>query len=206
MPTNYTSNYGLSQWVGSDAFVHEDFNADNYAIDEALKGVSDAVKIKSYEHILTAACTASGMQFDVNVSNINFTEYLAVDLYADIDVTAVTETDLFIRLNNVSTNAYKYSPDGGNTKSATNYLAKAVLKTGYSNKPHIRFSAPESAAIIGCFGPAWSPNNLGFTLGISETVKWRDLASINFVIGSGSMPIRSGSKVHLVGIKKELGV
>ena len=36
MPSNQTSNYGLSQWSKSDRIQMEDFNADNAKIDAAL--------------------------------------------------------------------------------------------------------------------------------------------------------------------------
>ena len=36
MPSNQTTNYGLSQWVKSDQVLMEDFNADNAKIDGAL--------------------------------------------------------------------------------------------------------------------------------------------------------------------------
>ena len=43
MPTNHTTNYGLSQWVKSDQVRMEDFNADNAKIDAAIKAVEAAV-------------------------------------------------------------------------------------------------------------------------------------------------------------------
>lgn len=36
MASNYTPNYGLSQWEATDKVLREDFNVDNAAIDEAL--------------------------------------------------------------------------------------------------------------------------------------------------------------------------
>ena len=39
MPSNYTKNYHLNQWVKSDQVLMDDFNADNLAIDAAIKAV-----------------------------------------------------------------------------------------------------------------------------------------------------------------------
>ena len=39
---NHTTNYNLNQWEAEDAVRREDFNADNAAIDAALKAVADA--------------------------------------------------------------------------------------------------------------------------------------------------------------------
>ena len=41
MPSNQTTNYGLSQWVKSDQVKMEDFNADNAKIDAAIKAEAD---------------------------------------------------------------------------------------------------------------------------------------------------------------------
>jgi len=41
MASNYTSNYSLSQWEGSDQFSRVDFNSDFAKIDAALKGLAD---------------------------------------------------------------------------------------------------------------------------------------------------------------------
>ena len=38
----HTTNYNLNQWEADDRVTREDFNADNAAIDAALKSVSDA--------------------------------------------------------------------------------------------------------------------------------------------------------------------
>ena len=37
MASGYTTNYGLCQWQGADAFLREEFNQDNEKIDAALK-------------------------------------------------------------------------------------------------------------------------------------------------------------------------
>ena len=40
---NHTTNYNLNQWEAGDTITREDFNADNAAIDSAIKAVADAV-------------------------------------------------------------------------------------------------------------------------------------------------------------------
>ena len=42
MPTNFTEDYQLSQWVKSDQVKMEDFNTDNAKIDAAIKAEADA--------------------------------------------------------------------------------------------------------------------------------------------------------------------
>ena len=43
MSTNYTTNYDLNQWEGTDKVLRAEFNADNAKIDAALKANADAV-------------------------------------------------------------------------------------------------------------------------------------------------------------------
>ena len=43
MPSNFTENYQLSQWVKSDQVKMEDFNADNAKLDGAIKAQADAL-------------------------------------------------------------------------------------------------------------------------------------------------------------------
>jgi len=42
--TNKTPNFALNQWLGSDTFARTDFNADNLALDSAMKGLADGLK------------------------------------------------------------------------------------------------------------------------------------------------------------------
>lgn len=43
MSTNHTDNLGLSQWLATDEFKREDFNADNAAIDAAVAQLLDSM-------------------------------------------------------------------------------------------------------------------------------------------------------------------
>ena len=43
MASGYTTNYGLCQWQGADAFLREEFNQDNEKIDAALKAAEEAL-------------------------------------------------------------------------------------------------------------------------------------------------------------------
>ena len=41
---NHTTNYNLNQWEADDRITREDFNADNAAIDAALKTIADSAE------------------------------------------------------------------------------------------------------------------------------------------------------------------
>ena len=48
MASGYTANYGLCQWQPGDAFLREEFNGDNSAIDKALAGLRTGLDDTSY--------------------------------------------------------------------------------------------------------------------------------------------------------------
>ncbi|MGN1001840.1 MAG: hypothetical protein ACI4PC_03640 [Oscillospiraceae bacterium] len=59
--TNKTANYGLNQWVKTDPVLMEDFNADNGAIDAALKALADGgLKMKVGSYVGTGKCAYNG--------------------------------------------------------------------------------------------------------------------------------------------------
>lgn len=55
MATNQTPHYALSQWLGTDAVVRADFNADNQKVDSALHSIQTS---KADAADLTAALTS----------------------------------------------------------------------------------------------------------------------------------------------------
>lgn len=55
MPSNYTSNYHLNQWEGTDKVQRVDFNADNAAIDAAL--TAQAAELTAAKNQLESAKT-----------------------------------------------------------------------------------------------------------------------------------------------------
>ena len=48
MASGYTTNYGLCQWQGADAFLREEFNQDNEKIDAALGGLRRGLDDTAY--------------------------------------------------------------------------------------------------------------------------------------------------------------
>ena len=80
MSTNHTPNYQLSQWEKTDQVLMDDFNADNAAIDAALKAGADArtalsgqlakkgnCRIRSHVYVGNGACGLN------NPTVVNFT-------------------------------------------------------------------------------------------------------------------------------------
>ena len=58
MSTNYTTNYGLCQWLATDQVQRTDFNQGNAKIDTALKSLSDQVGQKAEQADLASEVSA----------------------------------------------------------------------------------------------------------------------------------------------------
>ena len=59
MASNYTSNYQLCQWEGTDKVLRTDFNSDNAKIDAALKANADAVSAEAEARAAAVSSEAS---------------------------------------------------------------------------------------------------------------------------------------------------
>lgn len=63
MSSNHTENIGLSQWLSTDEFRREDFNADNAAIDAA---------VTSCMRVMTGSYTGAGVYGISNKNSLTF--------------------------------------------------------------------------------------------------------------------------------------
>ena len=64
---NHTTNYQLNQWEATDRVTRDDFNADNAAIDTALKTVADAAAaaqsaVSGAVKLVTGSYTGNGAE------------------------------------------------------------------------------------------------------------------------------------------------
>lgn len=62
MASGYTTNYGLCQWQGADAFLREEFNQDNEKIDAALKAAEERAEEKAQAAQDAADRALSGLE------------------------------------------------------------------------------------------------------------------------------------------------
>ena len=62
MASGYTTNYGLCQWQGVDAFLREEFNQDNAKIDAALKAAEERAEEKAQAAETKADRALSGLE------------------------------------------------------------------------------------------------------------------------------------------------
>ena len=81
--TNKTSALGLSQWVLSDPFRMEDFNADNAKIDAAVAAVP-------YVKLLNVTTNAAATQVDLDLSGIDLSQFSKLEIVASLNSPAAT--------------------------------------------------------------------------------------------------------------------
>ena len=101
---NYTKNYHLNQWEPSDRVLRTDFNEDNRKIDEALNA---AVNASPYVKLKELVTTKELNQIDLDVGDIDFTQYWCITLYCSA---ASTANGLSIRVNDLTEN-YEYTKE-----------------------------------------------------------------------------------------------
>ena len=89
MANGQTGNYHLCQWAEDDRILMEEFNADNAAVDAALRANADAVTAKAAEteakialvRLLDYTSTAEAASVTVDLSGIDTGAYRELQLY-----------------------------------------------------------------------------------------------------------------------------
>lgn len=195
--TNKTSALGLSQWVLSDAFLMEDFNADNAKIDAAVAGVDQKINnglasaaqnlsaglAKKAEIVLLRDLSLNGsstQEFDISVSDIAFGDYLLVVLdFGSIESCAM-------RLNS-STSASYNSMNGGNTQNALMLVDSGTRV----------FLCPCKNGSMGL--KAFALNSMTFSAG-QTSLAASSVTTINLV-ASANWPFNCLTKLRIWGVK-----
>ena len=203
MATNHTANYNLSQWEGSDAFSRLDFNADNLAVDTALKQLADAVSAMPLVKIKSVTASANAQTLSMDVSDVDFSDYLYVELILDIRVTSTSTVSHYLRLNNVSTSTYTVTTSVGNTGTSVNYLLINTTLSAASKSKVVRFMPYEASADISCqyMVDGGSNNPPCIVCCTASGVKWSELASFDYTATS-SVKVKAGSGMYLYGVKR----
>ena len=88
MASGYTTNYGLCQWQGADAFLREEFNQDNAKIDGALAAIQSAVAQEAAQRQQAVTAEAQARQALDNLG--------AVLKAGGMDFCDVTKTTVFL--------------------------------------------------------------------------------------------------------------
>ena len=206
--TNKTPRLGLSQWVLSDPFRMEDFNQDNARLD-AL----------AFEKIGEVVTTQDCQQVDLDVSQVEWSRYLAVGLLwqlviKDNDTAAYSS----IRVNNVA-DKYRYTSvdigGAGGVNQTTLFSRQYRISDTYLRMPYYltllfpgvdrgTFYTKElslSTANAHWFGGLTTTANGGFPMPLP------DIKTLNFFAMKQTDPVsyqtlRAGSKFYLCGVTR----
>ena len=137
---NQTTNYGLNQWGASDRVQREDFNADNAAVDAALKANADAA----------AAALAAAQSAASSGAKLETGSYVGSGTYGSANPRTLTfsfQPKLVI-----------IAPDTGGTDLAPAQLAAFFQGQRYA-QPYLALDSPRADYIAVL---TWSGNSVSW--------------------------------------------
>ena len=126
--TNKTPHLGLNQWVLTDPFLMDDFNADNAKLDTALNAVP-CVKL------LDITTQTDATQVDLDLSGLDLSRFVSLRVYTNMmlrdEITATTSSRAFAKINDLG----GYCGAGTSTSgmSFSSYIAYWTLSGGGSD-------------------------------------------------------------------------
>lgn len=191
MASNYTENYGLCQWEATDQVRREEFNEDNAKIDEALVGIQAANHYIKLKEIVT---DHAARQIDLDVSDIDFSQYLKVELF--IYSPGCTE-NIWMQTNNLTTGYHQVQISGGGSggTTATQYLA-LIQPNNYGV---LLFYTPYPNSRVGCVSITSNGSSSFSGYQYTAPCTWSQLKILNFKPWETALP--KGSKIVLYGIR-----
>lgn len=198
-----TEHYGLNQWELADRIRMEDFNCDNAKIDAALAGLREEIAAVRgsvlCEKLVDYTTTAAAQQVDIDVSGIDFTQYVRIDL--SINDTGNTG-NLNLRVNHLTsyTDVNTVGSGSGLNASTDTVLVRLWSENGCVSGI-LAFNPPQAETYIHCYystGQATACSNAHRF----AACKWKDLRTLNLICPDTSCKIPAGSRVIITGIRK----
>ena len=198
-----TEHYGLNQWELADRIRMEDFNCDNAKIDAALAGLREEIAAVRgsvlCEKLVDYTTTAAAQQVDIDVSGIDFTQYVRIDL--SINDTGNTG-NLNLRVNHLTsyTDINTVGSGSGLNASTDTVLVRLWSENGCVSGI-LAFNPPQAETYIHCYystGQATACSNAHRF----AACKWKDLRTLNLICPDTSCKIPAGSRVIITGIRK----
>ena len=200
MPSNYTPNYGLSQWEGTDAFFHEDFNADNEILDAALSGIAKETACLSYVTIAATTLSKGSDLAVLDLSGVDLSEYVSLDLYAVPQISTSEQAYYDIFFNGAANQDFYISADAGEPQ-VTQYLFRTHVYDGFSGQRQFDFAPMNSGSRIASYSPYYgAAGEMQLDMGMSVSLTWDAVTEIDFQISTGRFG--SGSRFWLCGVRK----
>ena len=176
--------------------MRPEFNETHQKIDDAL-GTLPYVKIK---RMVTAQAQT---QVDMDVSDIDFMDYLRVDLFF---LTSKSGGNVQLRLNGLTTE-HCFAGDGMVSRELPNIHNYLTIFHGINPTSWVSFLPPTPDGQVACVfhsiiwqtGSSKSTGTWYNGVASSRDVTWSGLSSFNFV---GDTAIPAGTEIILCGVKK----
>ena len=195
---NTTQNYSLNQWEASDRVMRTDFNSDNAKIDAALKAVTDVAASCPYRKLKSITTAATVQQVDIDMSDINPTDYLKFEIYVAFSSASTGSYASF--LCNGLASGYKR---GDGIANALVYTMADINKTGYRGSTC--FEVYIGSAVTGCSRSMGEQYNSGatylFTMLDPAVCAPSALNAFNITTG-GIDNVGAGTKIEIYGVMK----
>ena len=192
---NYTENYQLNQWEPADRVLRTDFNEDNRKIERAIHALSASIP---YIKLLDVVTSHPQEQIDLDLSQIDCTNYWQFDLFAT--VSATDNTYIYVRCNGLS-EGYRLNT------LRTSYLLYFPA-VGGKNPGYVKGTIFLDTAIAGeALGGRWSKDNEFYTdFSVSRyslDTKLATPATLHTLnLSANGETIPKGSRFVLYGIRK----
>ena len=183
----YTKHYQLHQWDPQDPFLRTDFNQDLSKIDTAL-GAIPYVKIKDL------VIDSPQSQVDLDVSDIDFTQYLKIELFIQCPE---CDGSITVQVNHLDEGYYS----GATSGSTSGFTSKAGFLASFYQYGYgvLLFYTPHLKGKVSCVNIAFNGTNTYSGYQYSAPCTWSELESFNFLAYGGSFA--KGSRFCLCGVK-----
>lgn len=206
MASDQTANLGLNQWAADDPVLRADFNADNQKLDASLTRV----------RLRTVTTGADAYQVDVDVSDIDWTKYLYVDVAVELHAAASSAgTYFFMRLNGASAADAYYarawsstSTSGSSAIGSFSYQSEyRISGEAYLGRGHVRLYCGGGTMIASrlceyCSSGVYDIGTYVSCTSRGSGVTGRNVTALNFMAGNAADRILAGSKIYLQGVLK----
>lgn len=203
MASNYTPNYSLCQWEGSDPFTRLDFNADNMAVDAALKGLDDKINALPWSVISKVTTQTSTTEMILDLSEKDLLSYSAIELIINTNASPVSTVPHRIYLNGRRESIYTHSEDAGVSTASTDYFMTTPITSGGVRSRRIIFMPPDSQCPVAAYGMMLTNEKMYMETASCSGIYWDELTSLKIAALNSTVPLLSGSSAMLVGIAKE---
>ena len=201
-----TTNYQLCQWDGEDRILRTDFNADNAKIDAAIADNAAAIAAEAearaagdFRVRLLDKTLQGGVTVDVDLSGIDFSPYLWVELY--ISCPASTG-DFVIRFNGISSYQSGSASSGLGYNYTTAYAGLGARDSDGTASLSARIWTCPGGSLLHCVCEQVASGALNH-LHTSCTTTLNQLQSLSMECeNTVSNSIPAGSRILLYGVRR----